>query len=191
MSTAVLASIQPRFCELIVNGKKRIEVRKTRPNLETPFKGYIYCTKNALLTRSHYNGLIYVASHKNFQEALERNGNVTLSGKVIGEFVCNNIFEMFVRYSDPNSRIALRQFPFTGLTDKEIMDYLGNGKMGYGWDISDLLVYDKPKPLSDFQRVCNHKEDCGTCKRFSREKYDCIAGLTRPPQSWCYVEEIQ
>ena len=42
---AVLISIQPKWCELISNGKKTIEVRKTRPMLETPFKCYIYCTK--------------------------------------------------------------------------------------------------------------------------------------------------
>ena len=42
---SVLISIQPKYCELIVNGKKTIEVRKTRPKLETPFKVYIYQTK--------------------------------------------------------------------------------------------------------------------------------------------------
>ena len=42
---AVLISIRPEWCDLIVRGKKTIEVRKTRPKLETPFKVYIYCTK--------------------------------------------------------------------------------------------------------------------------------------------------
>lgn len=45
MSKAVLISIQPKWCELIAKGKKTLEVRKTRPKLETPFKCYIYCTK--------------------------------------------------------------------------------------------------------------------------------------------------
>ena len=43
---AVLMSIQPKFCELIASGKKTVEVRKTKPKLETPFKVYIYCTKD-------------------------------------------------------------------------------------------------------------------------------------------------
>lgn len=43
---SVLISIQPKWCELIANGKKTVEVRKTRPKLETPFKGYIYCTSS-------------------------------------------------------------------------------------------------------------------------------------------------
>ena len=42
---SVLISIQPKWCELIANGKKTVEVRKTRPKLETPFKCYIYCTQ--------------------------------------------------------------------------------------------------------------------------------------------------
>ena len=43
---SVLISIKPKWCELIVSGKKTVEVRKTKPKLETPFKCYIYCTKN-------------------------------------------------------------------------------------------------------------------------------------------------
>lgn len=45
MSKAVLISIRPEWCEKIVNGRKTIEVRKTRPKMDTPFKCYIYCTK--------------------------------------------------------------------------------------------------------------------------------------------------
>ena len=45
MRKSVLISIQPKWCELIANGKKTIEVRKTKPKLETPFKCYIYCTR--------------------------------------------------------------------------------------------------------------------------------------------------
>lgn len=33
---AVLLSIQPKWCGLIASGKKTIEVRKTRPKIETP-----------------------------------------------------------------------------------------------------------------------------------------------------------
>lgn len=38
MSKAVLISIKPLYCELIANGEKTIEVRKTRPKLELPFR---------------------------------------------------------------------------------------------------------------------------------------------------------
>lgn len=33
---AALLSIKPKYCELIANGKKTIEVRKARPKLEPP-----------------------------------------------------------------------------------------------------------------------------------------------------------
>ena len=42
---AVLISIRPKWCEKIISGEKTIEVRKTRPKMDTPFKCYIYCTK--------------------------------------------------------------------------------------------------------------------------------------------------
>ena len=45
MSKSVLISINPEWCDLIIRGQKTLEVRKTRPKLETPFTTYIYCTK--------------------------------------------------------------------------------------------------------------------------------------------------
>ena len=44
MSKAVLLSIRPEWCEKILGGEKTVEIRKTRPKLEPPFKCYIYCT---------------------------------------------------------------------------------------------------------------------------------------------------
>ena len=45
MKNAVMISIRPKWCELIANGEKTIEIRKTRPRLATPVKCYIYETK--------------------------------------------------------------------------------------------------------------------------------------------------
>lgn len=69
---SVLISIQPKWCELIASGKKTVEVRKTRPKLETPFKCYIYQTKRSWVYR-----------------LLKKLG--LYQGKVIGEFVCDKI----------------------------------------------------------------------------------------------------
>lgn len=162
MPKAVLLSIKPKYCELIANGKKTIEVRKTRPRLEPPFKCYIYCTKSndGLIKGDISTTVDYVAKN---------------SGKVIGEFVCDE------------------NFPITCLTDKEIMDYLGNGKRGYGWHISDLKIYDTPKELGGFKKINREcwydswgfaKRDCPDCKNVG-----CF--VSRPPQSWCYIEEVQ
>ena len=62
---SVLLSIKPEWCELIASGKKTLEVRKTKPKLNTPFKCYIYCTKGKSDNQS--------------------------SGKVIGEFTCDDM----------------------------------------------------------------------------------------------------
>ena len=54
MSKAVLLSIKPQYCELIASGKKTVEVRKTRPKLDTPFKVYIYCTNTKKIEYPEY-----------------------------------------------------------------------------------------------------------------------------------------
>ena len=123
-----------------------------------------------------------------------------LNGKVIGEFICDIIFPISIKYSDPNSHIALKEFPYTCLTDKQIIEYLGNGQRGYAWHISDLVIYDNPKELSEFYKKCD--EGCEGCYlwqnvRVNSEEFDmdCSSNyyghtpLTRPPQSWCYIEE--
>lgn len=200
---AVLLSVRPKWCELIASGKKTVEIRKTRPKIETPFKCYIYCTKPKMITK-------YVFKPEDYPEYMRPekpvfckvpdgsspycsvvNGN----GKVIGEFVCDVIFTMSITYSDPTSRIALKEFPYTCLTDRQIIDYLGNGNQGYGWHISNLVIYDKPKELNEFYL----KKKCHSCKRSGYESSACIydencivpAIITRPPQSWCYVQDLE
>lgn len=150
---SVMLSIQPKWVEKIASGKKTVEVRKTAPKLEPPFKCYIYCTK-------HPKGLITVNRQ-----------NEVCNCKVVGEFVCDKIFDICIEISKPDD-LPGYPFPCTGLTDKEILQYLGNGKTGYGWHISDLVIYEEPKPLSEFV-LANTQHYCH---------------LQRPPQSWCYVE---
>lgn len=206
----VLLSIRPEWCELIVKGRKTVEVRKTKPKLNTPFKCYIYCTKSKLFTKSHYNGKIYVATSKKYQNSLEHNGNITLSGKVIGEFVCDEITRI-VRCGYDNERIELNIVD-QNLTIKKLdevflsrcqlsysdIEKYANGGEVYGWHISDLIIYDKPKELSDFYTKCN--ELCENCDLWEsvriNEEYDmeCASKrygyvpIKRPPQSWCYIE---
>ena len=190
MSKSVLFSIKPKYCELIASGKKTIEVRKTKPKLDTPFKCYIYCTKGELLTRSNNNGKIYVAYSPKYQKALERNGNITLSGKVIGEFVCDGITYFGNVSTDPwcaligdvhewHKQLVTKYACFT---EEELLKYGGK----YGWHISNLVIYDKPRELGEFRKPieCHRgkdRENCVGC-------WDCE--ITRPPQSWCYVEEL-
>ena len=74
------------------------------------------------------------------------------------------------------------------LTEQEICDYIGE-KDGYGWHISDLKIYDKPKELSEFKHWVNNKDyDGWNEQRTKIIKGFALRQLTRPPQSWLYVE---
>lgn len=223
---AVLISIQPKWCEKIANGKKTIDVRKTRPNWETPFKVYIYCTNTP---RYHHlydlrpfdkSGKIKLGCVQHNSTSLVADNYI--NGKVIGEFVCDRIDDFYccsVPYKKENN-LGYGRFLDNGvykvngwhegvvferndkyidsmlknndlkemcLSAQEIFDYIGIGKYLYGWHISDLKIYDKPKELSDFWTIkCNNKRNgCQGCEI----KPNCIKTITRPPQSWCYVEE--
>ena len=180
---AVLISIQPKWCELIALGKKTVEVRKTKPKLETPFKCYIYCTKGE--TIYHPRDIF---------------GNKALNGKVIGEFVCSCMTGL---KADNMVQAYYNNTKETCLTDEEIKKY-ANGKKLYYWHISDLVIYDKPRELGEFKYHCRYEFDddfkhCDGCgyHHFSntpssgREEWcgcDGLKRLERPPQSWCYVE---
>lgn len=152
MSKSVLISIQPYYVFLIIAKttgwdipqEKTIEVRKTIPkDKDWDKKAIIYCSKNKKS---------FAKIPKEYQSLMKQ-----YLGKVIGEFVCKAILPISITYSDPNSKIALREFPFTCLTDKEIMDYLGNGNIGYGLCISDLVIYDKLRELGEFKKI---NRDC-------------------------------
>ena len=174
MSKCVLLSVRPQYCELIANGKKTIEVRKTRPKLETPFKCYIYCTQgsNHLCLMQNSDGVNLIACC-NWKTALPFGGSIS-NGKVIGEFVCDHITNLFT-----NSRFWLdeKAVEQTCLTGEQIREY-ANGKDAYGWHISDLQIYDKPRELSEF-----HKPTMSTGLRYEDD------AIKRPPESWRYVEE--
>lgn len=170
---AILMSIQPKWCEKIVNGEKTIEVRKTRPKLESPFKCYIYCTKG--------------------KEVLITNKLVSWTKEVIGEFVCDNI-EKFVVGSLACDDVEKQAC----LSYKEICDYFygenydNTVRCGYGWHISELKIYDKPKELFEFRKPCPiNIKNCPRCKLYSRHSGQCANIVIRPPQSWCYVEELE
>ena len=185
---SVLISIQPKWCELIASGKKTVEVRKTAPKLETPFKCYIYCTnKKPYLVwgdvfRGNWETEFTHLSGYNRKEA-EKIWEV-FNGRVMGEFVCD---EIIVAKHGEYCKIPIAK---TNLDAYEFMDY-ADGKTIYGWHISNLVIYDTPKPLTDFVvRECLwHNIRNNGCIDASGERcLDCR--LKRPPQSWCYVEEL-
>lgn len=197
---AVLISIQPKWCELIASGKKTVEIRKTKPKLETPFKCYIYATKGEALWKIRKRPILIVPTYDNRQYVAENEYYSVdeVQGKVIGEFVCDYVIGILpVLGGVVSNGVDIKE---TCLTTEQTTQYL-KAKRGYGWHISDLVIYDKPKELSEFFHYCGDNPECDGCEAhyFSntecgKEDYCCsiIDGckpITRPPQSWCYVEE--
>lgn len=188
---AVLISIQPKWVEKIASGEKTVEVRKTRPKLETPFKCYIYCTRGrtteTLLIGK--DGQVVFGDYRNACTC-DADGNVdyfVAEGNVIGEFVCECI-EDFSQWQFDYFSLLRHINLYAGTNYKYLDTYLKGQKKGYGWHISQLKIYDKPRELSEFWTVdCkNKKGSCLGCE----VKPNCIKTITRPPQSWCYIEEL-
>lgn len=218
---SVLISIQPKWCEKIAKGEKTIEVRKTRPKIETPFKCYIYCTK----TKNKWSLCDYEGAYQNNKGEI-----VYAQQRIIGEFVCDRIEEFheyelspskkFYEFEKARLDLFLKE---SCLSYNEVCEYRKNlpyYKPLYGWHISNLVIYDKPKELNEFW-VYNEELH----KRYKSEEDYCAWGnsttesgcptndcegtdllqcyqcweywsgwchkLKRPPQSWCYVEELE
>lgn len=173
MSKAVMISIRPKWCEKIASGEKTIEVRKTRPKLETPFKCYIYRTKGTVP---------HIINDKWVQ--------MEVGGTVIGEFTCDRI-DRLAPASEPYSIYDIDDDYVlqTCLENGALWDY-GHGTPLYGWHISDLKIYDPLKELSEFKGLCKVESDCCACPYYNNSKMDCDGRtIKRPFQSWGYVEE--
>ena len=182
MSKAVMLSIRPKWCEKICGGEKTIEVRKTHPKLETPFKCYIYRTKG---TVSHIINGKWV--------------QMEVGGTVIAEFICDRIYKIDKDSTDFLFKVGglsvYKQAAeekcglCVAMTDDELHGYLGHCQ-GYGWHISGLKIYDTPKELSEFSRPFENCID-KVCDEFGCASCENGGHIKRPPQSWCYVEKTR
>jgi predicted transcriptional regulator len=197
---SVLISIQPYWLFLIIANKmgweigkhKTVEVRKNYPKSEDWDKTVkLYCSKDKKS---------FAIIPKEYQPLMEQ-----FLGKVVGEFVCDKIISAeFGSYVENFSLTAQ-------LTAYDLMSY-ARGKTLYGWHISNLVIYDKPKELGEFSTLdnkaiqhCEHRERVYQNPDFTNGawllgSYVCnkdetdwctkckTKPITRPPQSWCYVE---
>ena len=179
MSKAVLLSVRPNWCKLIWAGMKTVEVRKTCPKLETPFKVYIYCSGNSGWLMRSPKGL----------RKMDR--------KVIGEFVCDEVYKVDrdsvgFNFTAPSLDLPIYTIPenndehrniqreklTTCLTDEQLSKYLGIHP-GWGWHISNLKIYDRPLDLRELTGLQE--------TRFGMRPVE----ITSPPQSWRYVEDAE
>ena len=162
---AVMLSIQPKWCELIASGKKTVEVRKTKPKIDVPFKCYIYETQGRTETP-----FVDEEGHHIFEGI----------GQVIGEFVCDKV----VQFENDCYTPAFEETADLSCVGYEgLFDYLGAKEYGYGWHITDLVIYEHPKELSEFRSY--------NVSTYIDEKFGLLMPthiIKRPFQSWGYVD---
>ena len=206
----VLASLKPYYYYLVGEGIKKIEVRKSEPKAKDWDRDVLF-----YMSKDEKS---FAKIPKELQEKYRKH-----FGKVGLEFVCDRIYGyvplVFKGQEFYQNFMQSEEFA-TCLTQEDLKEY-GKGKDLYGWHISDLKIYDKPKEITEFYAAvslkdikCKYKEqrfktyngkpyyrcnlqncvcefrrlarqtDCDGFKN-TRERHK----LTRPPQSWCYVEE--
>lgn len=168
---SVLVSVQPMWCEPIAYLNKSVEIRKTRPKIDTPFKCYIYQT-----TKSYINKLLDTDGR--LWEVLHFG-----RGKVIGEFICDEIYPIKVFSNCAIQNWNWYKLSRSCLSIDDVAEYIGVNKTGYGWHISNLVIYDEPKELSEFRYF-------NPTVKFENGYPMPTHKMTRPPQSWCYVQEL-
>lgn len=174
---SVLRSVKPYWFYLICEGIKKIEVDKTAPRSDE-WDGivYLYCSKDK----------------KSFDRIPEeyREKYKKYLGTVGARFVCDKVVK-YEEHIEQGGLFYTLDYEFNEacqLDNWELHDY-GKGKPLYAWHISELKIYDTPRELGWFRKPCE----------YAREDYKCYPDncarcpwntVTRPPQSWQYVEEF-
>ena len=220
MSKAVMLSIRPKWCEKIANGEKTIEVRKTKPNLDTPFKCYIYCTniRPFLVWGDIFRGDWFTEFTRisGYSRAEADKIWDVFNGHIAGEFTCDRIYEIQKRgipenfdycylslneWGNDNIAAEINAISASCVSKGELNAYGARTPVLYGWHISNLKIYDAPRELGEFWQDCPEYSElstnCWTCENVcgDGDETDCDTDgrryLRRPPQSWCYVEEME
>lgn len=193
----ILASIKPYYYYLIAEEKKKIEVRKTAlKNLPQDIAFYMSKDEKS-----------FAKIPKEFQEKYrEHFGKVGIRAVVDNMDVyaydcCDGV--------DIDDDILLET-----MIDRDYINIYAKGKTLYGWHISDLKIYDKPKELREFYYCCKEMKanepragkyvslSCYACRHNALKRtedyseynnmlgYICKRNITRPPQSYMFVEEL-
>lgn len=213
---AVLLSISPEWCSRIFSGWKTVEIRKTRPvSLKEPFKCYIYCTKGTKFF------CWKAVDHLYFDDRSHNLFDRRTDGMVVGEFICRKIdtiqrmgidnnfdycYLSLNEFGNDDIEIEIWDIKKSLIPKHELNSYAKSAPELFAWHISDLRVYDTPRDLGEFSRfgfLGMGRSNC-VCGNWHCENYEpsyhymtpptCkIEGCSiyRPPQSWCYVEELK
>lgn len=177
---AILLSVPPEVCERIANGKQTLLLMKRIPKLDTPYKVYMYETKERYKTSFIWNnsdGLTSIPNGAKIIPISQTQRRVEYIaqgiGKVVSSFICRGIMH-------PND--SLKLMAKESCMSEEELDECAKGKTPYGLRITDLTIFDKPKELGEFKKTVK--------KCTNGVWYRVKESLTRPPATFCYVEEL-
>lgn len=163
---AVLKSVSPKVCELIANGKCTVLAEKKVPKfLKPPFKCYIYCTNEEHFAARKENGEWWMGIDEFWLPVK----SVALSNRVIGEFVCDKIYDGW-----HISNLKMYEKP------KELYHFLTRDRKT---DYLERCPYYHRNCL--FYDYADSAEDNGTC--LSREG---LCSIEKPPKNFRYVDAI-
>lgn len=156
---AILMSINPRWCELILSGQKNVEVRKRIPQrFGAPFRVYLYRTR--------------------------KSGSAEWDGMIVGEFICDRVYGLerdeYVYIYDLNGleydkwiwvdgserfdqtdRRDLRTY----LSGYEMSKYAKGSDKLYGLHVSEVKRYERPVTIEELTR-CRHLDRERVCGSF-------------------------
>ena len=114
--------------------------------------------------------------------------------KIVAEFICDRIFPINVFNNGTIQDWTRYHLDKSCVPYDDMVMYIGCNRSGFGWHISDLKVYDKPKELTEF-----YKSDTLSASDFEYQLYNgrqtyseylFTKAMRKPPQSWCYVTEV-
>ena len=184
---AIMISINPKWVAKILNGEKTLEIRKTCPALYSPYDPidvYIYCTKDRPYLTRGVRGDVYPS-------CVSSQGIVPhhLNGKVVAKFTLNKVEEIknFACFYNTKNISSTQLETLSCLTFEELNNYL-KGKIGYIWHIDNLVIFDKPKELSEFKYYKKFSEIDYMLPIPRKETCERLVALTRAPQSWQFIE---
>ena len=167
-----MISIRKEHNEKIFSGVKKWEGRKTIPAIVKRW--------NTLDNRCDYQPS---AADVTFYIYEPKSGGGC--GKVVGEFVCD------FAQSFPRNRAAWSEIAKALCVDIDFVYKYFSKKYGYMIRVCNPVKYDKPKALDEFRVELKRTpiDEVFEVETRSDGLYF-FQRLTRPPQSWCYVEEL-
>lgn len=176
----ILASLKPYYYYLIGERKKTIEVRKTAlKNLPQDIAFYMSKDEKS-----------FAKIPKEFQEKYREH-----FGKVGIRAVVDN---MDVYAYDCCDGVDIDDdMLLETMIDREYINIYAKGKPLYGWHLDNVAIYDKPKELSELRPICKFEGKDLICNLCPNREYngglffECRRKVTRPPQSYMFVEEVE